>query len=142
MNNIIEYLSRAHWIKVKIEKLKTLLEEYRMKAGSIPGPNYDREIVDHTRNLEAPFVKWIYKSIETEEKIKKLEEELPKVEGEIIDLIDTLQNLDYRLVLVYRYLNWMSWDEIAHKMYYSNPTIRRWHSLAIEELKMSRCEQL
>lgn len=138
---ITEYLSRAHFIKVKIEKLTMEYEEYQQRAGSIPGPTYDKEVVDHTRNLEAPFVKWIYKAIETEEKINMLKADLPKVEAEIIDTIDKLTNIDYRLVLIYRYIDWMSWDDIAKKMYYSNPTIRRWHNLAIAELKMSRCEQ-
>ena len=143
MMDIIEFLSRAHKIRVKIERLTLEYEEYQSRASSIPGPNYDREIVDHTRNLEAPFVKWVYKSIEVEDKIKKLNDELPKVEAEIIDVISKLSNTDYRLVLIYRYLDWMNWDNIANKMYYSNPTIRRWHNSAIEELKkMSRCEQV
>lgn len=135
MSNITEFLSRAHYIKVKLEKLSLEYEEYQQRAGSIPGPTYDKEVVDHTRNLEAPFVKWIYKALEVEEKINKLKAELPKVEGEIVDTIDKLTNIDYRLILIYRYLDWMSWDDIAYKMHYSNPTIRRWHRQAIEELK-------
>lgn len=143
MNKIIEYLSRAHWIRVKISKLELMLAEYNARASSTPSQSFDKEIIDKSRDFDAPFIKWVYKAIETEDKINSLKEQLAKVEEETMDFIEKLPNLDYRLILVYRYLNWLSWDKIADKMYYSSATIRRWHTLAIDELeKLSNNEQV
>ena len=65
-----KYLQQIQRLSNHIERLKDEAREYERLANSVPGQTFDRERVDCTRNLEAPFVKWIYKKIEKEEPLK------------------------------------------------------------------------
>lgn len=58
-----KYLSRYHYMTVKLEKLQDLYDEYIRMSHSIPGVQFDQIRVSGTRNLEAPFVKWIHKAM-------------------------------------------------------------------------------
>ena len=68
-----EYLMQVKQLAHRIKNLQALAVEYERLASSIPGQCFDRERVDGTRNLSAPFEKWVYKKIETEEEIKATE---------------------------------------------------------------------
>lgn len=129
-----EYLCQAHELEIKIQCLKAEVEEYKDLASSISGSNFDREVVDRTRNTDAPYVRWVLKVYEKEEEIKRMEALLADVKGNILLAIDKLDNSTYRMVLLYRYIRWMSWDEIAYKMYASSATVRRYHDKALERL--------
>ena len=140
-----EFLSPAHELEIKIQCLKAEVEEYKDLASSISGSNFDREVVDRTRNTDAPYVRWVLKVCEKEEEIKRMETRLADVKGNILLAIDKLDNSTYRMVLLYRYIRWMTWDEISFKMYASSATVRRNHDKALELLalseKLSSCEQ-
>jgi len=129
-----EYLSRYHKTKEKIELLKQQVEEYIRLANSIPGINFDTIRVDGTKSLKAPFEKWIHKTLDNELLIKELERNLPIIKGEIISLIEGLENKQYGMILIHRYIDWLSWRQIADKMFFSSATIRRWHDKALLEI--------
>jgi len=38
------------------------------------------------------------------------------------------------MVLIHRYIDWLSWNEISKKMYFSVATVRRWHDKAIKKI--------
>ena len=129
-----EYLSRYHKTKEKIELLKQQVVEYIRLANSIPGINFDTIRVDGTKSLKAPFEKWIHKTLDNELLIKELERNLPIIKGEIISLIEGLENKQYGMILIHRYIDWLSWRQIADKMFFSSATIRRWHDKALLEI--------
>ena len=131
-----EYLSRYHKTKEKIELLKQQVEEYIRLANSIPGINFDTIRVDGTKSLKAPFEKWIHKTLDNELLIKELERNLPIIKGEIISLIEGLENKQYGMILIHRYIDWLSWRQIADKMFFSSATIRRWHDKALLEIRL------
>lgn len=58
------------------------------------------------------------------------------MKDEIIGVIETLDNEDYKTLLVLRYLNCKSWDDIADKLYTSLSTVKRWHTKALEQIKI------
>jgi DNA-directed RNA polymerase specialized sigma subunit len=39
-------------------------------------------------------------------------------------------------VLILRYIDWLTWNQIADKMYISRSTVKRWHLSAISLLKI------
>ena len=131
-----EYLSRYHKTKQRIELLKQQVEEYIRLANSIPGINFDTIRVDGTKSLKAPFEKWIHKTLDNELLIEELERKLPIIKGEIITLIEGLENKQYGMILIHRYIDWLSWRQIADKMFFSSATIRRWHDKALLEIKL------
>jgi DNA-directed RNA polymerase specialized sigma subunit len=134
--NAKEYLSRYHEAEIKINKLQQMVDEYIRLANSIPGINFDAIRVDGTKNLKAPFEKWILRALDDEAVILELKSKLPIIKGEIIAVIDELEDKELRKLLIYRYLDWSSWQEIAEKMFVSISTLKRWHIKALDLLKI------
>jgi len=138
--NAKEYLSRYHETEIKINKLQQMVDEYIRLANSIPGINFDAIRVDGTKSLQAPFEKWILRALNDEAVILELKSKLPIIKGEIIALIDELEDKELRKLLIYRYLDWSSWQEIADKMFVSISTLKRWHKTAIESISTNTKE--
>lgn len=143
--NAKEYLSRYHNTEIKIKQLQALVNEYIRLANSIPGINFDQIRVDGTKSLQAPFEKWIHRALVDEYKIKEFKKKLPIIKGEIVTIIDELEDGELRKVMIYRYIDWLTWNEIAKEMFCSYATARRKHNQAIAQIKLperlSRVEQ-
>ena len=134
----IEYLSQVYKLQLKIDKKKIRAEEYERLSMSIPGPNYDQPVVDKTRSLEAPFVKWIGKLIDIQKEIEELEKKLDVLKAEVIGVIETLENEDYKNVLALRDISCLTWGDICEKLYISLSTVKRWHQNALELIKIEQ----
>ena len=130
-----EYLNRARDISQQIKVLKKRIEELRALERSIPGPNYDQIVVDRTRSYEAPFVKYIFKRMEAEEKLKELEEELIEVKNEIAVSISELECPIQQRLLRLRYLDFMTWTDISKAMNYGLDNIYRLHRESLLRIK-------
>lgn len=125
-------LQRPFILNRKIKYVKCQIEEYERLASSIPGQRFDREIVSQTRNLEAPFVKWVYKKIDAEKYLKQLEVELDLAFDKVLKVIENLESEDQRLIFTKKYISFQSWREIAEDIYLSVATVRRIHYKALE----------
>ncbi len=130
-----EYLSQVYQLEHKIKQLKLRSDEFERLSLSVPGSNYDGVRVDGTRNQEAPYVKWIVKKSEVDGKITALQKDLERLKVEILQVIEKLENEDYKNVLIMRYLDTLTWDKIADNLYCSISSVKRWHKVAIELLK-------
>ena len=130
-----EYLMQVQKLEYKISRMKLRSEEYERLSHSIPGPNYDRELVSGTRNLDAPFVKWIMKKTDIDREIESLEEKLVNLKAEIMLTIEKLDSEDYKNVLVMHYINGLPFVEVAEKLYLSESTVFRWHRCGLENLE-------
>jgi DNA-directed RNA polymerase specialized sigma subunit len=134
--DVKEYLCRYNVTEEKILKLQQIVAEYLRLANTIPGVNLDQIRVDGTRKLDAPFEKWILKALDDELLIEELKKQLPLIKCEIISLIDELEDKEYKMILIHRYIDWLSWTEISQKLYYSSSKIRRMHDKALEEISI------
>ena len=130
-----EFLQKPMRIQHRIEQLQLKRQTFEELANSIPGGNYDKPLIQKTRNTQAPFIKWIDKIMEVEKEIEKLEEEFEVAKAEVIKAIEKLDNADYQTLLIMRYLNEYSWTSICEKMYVSLSTAKRWHWEAINVLE-------
>jgi hypothetical protein len=132
-----EYLMQIKNLEHKIYCMKLRSEEYDRMSLSIPGPSYGEKIGSNpNRNIDAPFVKWIYKKIEIDEKIKTLEEKLKNIKSQALLIIEELENEDFKTILVKRYIEGENWDVIASAIFVSKRTAIRWHDAALELLKL------
>ena len=131
-----EYLMQVKKLEYKISRMKERSEEYERLSHSISSPKYDCEPVSGTRNLEAPFVKWIMKKCDLDKEIEALEEKLINLKAEVMLTIETLDNEDYKNVLVLHYINGVAWDEIAERMFVSVSTVFNWHRNSLQKLKI------
>lgn len=68
-----DYLKQVGKLQHKLNMMKLRAEEYEELANSIPSQDFTRERVSCTRNLEAPFVKWILKLMDLEADMKELQ---------------------------------------------------------------------
>jgi len=126
-----EYLGRYHQTKVKIDKLQGLVDVYIRLANEIPGVKFDQIRVDGGKNLKAPFEKWILKALEYEAQIDDMKRTLPTLKEEMLTLIEKLEDENQRKVLILRYVDWRTWNEIAEILYISLATAKRWHIIAL-----------
>lgn len=132
-----EYLMQIKKLEHKIYCMKLRSEEYDRMSLSIPGPSYGEKIGSNpNRNTDAPFVKWIYKKIEIDEKIKVLEDKLKNIKSQALLIIEELENEDFKTILVKRYIEVENWDVIASAIFVSKRTAIRWHDAALELLKL------
>jgi DNA-directed RNA polymerase specialized sigma24 family protein len=136
MNDVKEYLSRYHNTKVKIQKLQALVDEYIRLANQVPGIQFDAIRVDGGKSLKAPFEKWILKALDYELEIKDMEANLPTIKADILKTIEQLKDSEKERVLILRYIDWLTWNQIADEMYISRSTVKRWHLNALSLLKI------
>jgi len=139
--DVKEYLCRYHVTKEKILKLQALVDEYIRLANSIPGINFDQIRVDGGKNLQAPFEKWILKALDYELEIIEMTRSLPMIKEQAFKAIEQINDSELERLLVLRYIDWLTWNQIAHEMHISNATVRRRHAQAIEKIRLSRGEQ-
>ena len=139
-----EYLSQVFRIEQRIKAKEIKSAEFESLAGSIPGPNYDGIKVDHTRRIDAPYVYWLEKKAEVDEQIRNLCARQSVLKGEIMTAIEKLENEEYQSLLVMRYFNFRTWEDVAYELSVSLATVKRWHTKALEEIgeKMNRNEPL
>ena len=52
------------------------------------------------------------------------------------DMIHRLLRTDYQLLLIYRYLEGMTWEEIGDLLHVEKTTAKRWHKTALSLLQM------
>lgn len=133
---VVEYLSQIHFIEKKIEQLTIRAAEFERLSFSVPSVSFDRVRVDCARNLDAPFVKWLVKKDEVDDEIKKLKLKAEKLKAEIFALIDQIEDEQCKNILIMRYLNRLSWEQIATEMYMSLSTVKRWHKTGLSLLKI------
>ncbi len=134
--DVIRFLCRYHNLQIQIAKKKEYIIFCDERSKSIPGPCFDKIGSSGTQNHEAPFVKWIYRKLDAETELKKLEEKSATAKLEIEDTISKLDDPELEMVLIYKYIDWLSWRDIAQRMYFSIATIRRKHDKALDLLKL------
>jgi len=120
-----EYLSQVYKLEQIIEKKQMRVKEYEQLASSISGCNFDKISVD------APFVKWIEKALDIQEEINNLKMKLETCRNEILEVIESLDNEEHKILLVLRYLKYLSWAGIAEELGISISTAKRWHKTAL-----------
>ena len=127
-----EYLEQIGKLEHKLQCMKERAEYYDHMSLSIPGPSYGEKIGSNpNRNLEAPFIKWLIKLDEIKREIVKKEEEIKNLKADALLKIEALDNEDYKVILIERYFNHKTWNEIALKICASEKTVRRWHENAL-----------
>lgn len=129
-----DYLSQVQRLEYKIKRMKMRAEEYEQMSYSLSSPRMDGMPSSGTRSTDAPYVKWVIKKCELDTEIKALEEKLVNVKAEVLLAIESLDNEDYKDVLILRYINGLSFQQIARKFYVVDRTVFRWHREALEKI--------
>ena len=92
--------------------------------------------MDKSPSKETPNQIGLEKYYETQDKLAEKKAELERVIEEITTVIDELENDDYKTLLKERYIMGKSFVEIGQIMFISYATIKRWHRISLDLIKV------
>ena len=130
-----EYLHQAYRLDHRINSDIEELNRLREMSVSISSPQLT-ERVQTSRSTEAPFVRSIYKIMELEEKINAEIDLYVELKSEIRGIIEKVDNPDEQMVLRYRYIHNMTWEQIGDELHADRTTVYRWHNTAIRHVTL------
>ena len=125
-----EYLRQAYRLDQKINSDIEEITRLREMASSISSPVLGDK-VQTSRTGEAPFVRSVEKILMLEEKINREIDILVDLKEQMRDVIASVPDTDERMVLRYRYIHNLTWEQIGNELNADARTIRRWHGNAL-----------
>lgn len=130
-----EYLRQAYRLDQKINSDIEEVARLREMASSISSPVLGDK-VQTSRNGDAPFVRSIEKILMLEEKIDREIDLLVDLKSQMRDVIAAVPDTDERMVLRYRYIHNLTWEQIGNELNADARTIRRWHGSALVNVEL------
>ena len=134
--SVDEYLKQGRMLDQRIRYHMRKLEELRAAACAVSAPRPRQDPVQASPTGDAPFVRTLERIEEMEERIDREICLLMELKEQIEDMIRKLDSWEYQLVLIYRYLEGMTWDEVGEKLAAGRTTLKRWHTKALSLLEM------
>ena len=128
-----EYLRQAYRLDQKIHSDIEEVARLREMASSISSPQCGDK-VQSTRSNDAPFVRSIEKILELESKINTEIVALVNLKEQMRTVIATVTDTDEQMVLRFRYIHNLTWEQIGNELNADARTIRRWHSTALSHV--------
>ncbi len=127
-----DFLHQAYRLDQRIKSDTCEVREIQMMAESVSAVQYDQERVQTSNRPDAPFVHTLERLWDMQDKIADELAELSALKDQIREVIDTVQDTDEQLVLKYRYVHNMTWEQIGNEMHADRSTIYRWHGNALK----------
>ncbi len=128
-----EYLRQAYRLDQKINSDIEEVARLREMAGSISSPVLG-EKVQTSRSGDAPFVRVVEKILALEEKINREINTLVDLKSQMRDVIAAVSDTDERMVLRYRYIHNLTWEQIGDELNADRTTVYRWHNMALRHV--------
>ena len=125
-----EYLRQAYRLDQRINSNLEELTRLRIMASTISSTRVGDK-VQSSRQNDAPFVRTVEKIMLLEDKINQEVDMLVDLKSQIHDMISAVPQTDERLVLGYRYIHNMTWEQIGNELCADSRTVRRWHDEAL-----------
>ena len=130
----IQYLSRCKILDRQIERKCEELSRWRERATKITPTLSD---MPKSPSSGADSIQTVVEHIiELESEINADIDQLTDTRREILEAIQTVKDEKLQLLLEYRYIDGMTWEQIAVKMEYSYMHICRLHGKALSNLNM------
>ena len=135
-DKIKQYLSQYYYLSKKIDSLKEEYHCLELLADGTQGCSYDEPRVQKTPSLKAPFVRYLDKLEKKRKQIDEKIEELLTLKEEIEEAIATVDDPVMELVLTYRYINCLDWNDVAEKLGYVTSYVFQLHRKALSLIKL------
>ncbi len=126
-----EYLRQAYRLDHRINSDIAEMERLREMACSVGSPGFE-ERHNPNRATDAPFVKSLEKVWELNKKIDDEIDSLIDLKDQMREAIAKVSDIDEQLVLRYRYIHNMTWEEIGNRLHADRTTVYRWHGMALK----------
>lgn len=126
-----KYLQQIKSVDNRIKSLIEEAEALQDKALSIRTTQTDRIRVQTSNRGEAHFVGYINKKADVEKKVEQELERLFDLKMEVRDVIEQVKDDRCKLLLRYRYLHLLSWDDIQEKLHIGERRVFIIHKMAL-----------
>lgn len=130
-----EYLSQAYRLDQKIDSGLREVAQLRRMLGSISSPVLGDK-VQTSRPEEAPFVRSLEKIMALEEQINAEIDTLVSLKKQMRQVISAVPDTDERMVLSYRYIHNLTWEQISDELDESVSTVKRRHRSALDHVAL------
>lgn len=130
-----EYLRQAYRLDHRINSDIAERERLQEMAGSVGSPGFE-EHYNPNRPSEAPFVRCLEKVWDLEQKINSEIDRLIDLKAQMREVIATASNADEQMVLRYRYIHNMTWEQIGDELHADRTTVYRWHNSALNHVTL------
>lgn len=127
-----QYLKQGYRLKELIQTHRDELAQLRSMLGSVQGVSYDKVGGCATKwNGDTAEYNLVIKCVDLEAQIQQEINSMVALMQEIHNTIEGVHNNDERLVLRCKYILFLSWEETAQRMNYSDTQVRRLHGSAL-----------
>lgn len=131
-----EYLRSAYRLNELIKSDQRELDALRELSTSLQSQDTSKDRVARSRDGSASFTKTVDKIADLEAEINRDIDRYVDLKKEIRRVIDDVSDMDKKMCLRYRYIEFMTWEEIAEKMNYSVMQVTRIHGRALKCVKI------
>ena len=128
-----EYLQQAYLLDQRINMEIKEKEDLRRLAYSLSAPSLEERVQKSAPN-EATYTRTIDKLIDMERKIDAEIDLLVDLKRQIQEVIGGVENTNYQMVLRYRYVHNMTWEQIGVELFVDRATAIRWHDAALARI--------
>ena len=132
---IKEYLRQAYRLDQRINSDIEEVGRLREMSTSISSPAWGDK-VQGTKTTDAPFVHSIEKIMSLEQRINHEIDTLVDLKEQIRTVIAEVEDTDEQMVLRYRYIHNLTWEQIGDELNADASTVRRWHGKALTHAKL------
>lgn len=129
----IVYLSRYRWLNERIDRLLEEQSRWRERALKIT-PNLSQ--APGGGGNRSPIERPMDKVLEIDEEINREIDTLQTIRQEIREALNQLEDENLKLLMEYRYIDGMTWEQIAVKMHYGFQWVYKLHGRALNHLKI------
>ena len=129
-----EYLLRYQEVKREIEDLDYRMAQLRLKYAAPSAINYSDMPKAHNANHD--LSEYVAKMDEMTDYMISKYTRLRGIEVDIYKRLDRMDNQDERELLRFRYIDGLTWDQIALKLGYSRRNVTRIHGRALLHFPM------
>ena len=129
-----EYLKQYRLLKLIIEQKKKDIREFEHDIASLKAIDYtkDRVQCSHDDVIASCLAKLNMMRASAHSDIERLFD----IYREIIKMIDKVADFRCRTLLHYRYIECLTFEDIAEEMNYSYRQVLRLHGIALQEIKV------
>lgn len=130
-----EYLRQAYRLDHRINSDIAEMERLQEMVGTVGSPSLE-EHYNPNRPTEAPFIRRLEKVWELQDKINREIDRFIDLKAQMRDVIATVSDADEQMVLRYRYIHNMTWEQIGDELHADRTTVFRWHNAALKHITL------
>ena len=131
--NAFDYLSQAYMLEQRIQTKLQHVSSLRSLAKTVSSFTGNEPVV-HTRNV-TQLEDTVIKIMEQEQELNAEIDRLVDLKREIMDVLDEVKDMNFRLILEKRYLCFESWPQIGREMGHTDRWAQVKHQMALKVVR-------